>query len=198
MKSLISSLALITLAAGVASAQQQPPPAQTPAAPAPQAAAPAPPPQPAPCSGPEYRQLDFWIGEWDVEGDSRVGSNPDKWQHGKHKNSITKAFDGCVIQENFDDLAGFHGMSVSMYDAKSGKWKQTWVDNAGSYFDLVGEFKDGKMVLVHQTTIQGKPALQRMVFSDIKSDSLHWDWESSVDDGKTWRTNWKLVYTRKK
>jgi hypothetical protein len=154
-------------------------------------------PTPPACSAPEFKQFDFWVGEWDAEGQSRVG-NTDNWQTGNHKNSIRKTFDGCVIEENFDDLAGFHGMSVSTYDIKSAKWKQTWVDNAGSYIDLVGGFEDGKMVLVHRTTQQGQPVLQRMTFSDIKPDGFHWDWASSLDDGQTWRTNWKLTYTRKK
>jgi hypothetical protein len=220
MKALVPSLALVTLCAGLAVAQQQTPPAQTPPAQAPAAqtppaqapaaqappaqapaaqAVPPPAPQPAPCSAPEFRQLDFWVGEWDLAGEQLVSSNPVRYQSGRHKNSIQKTFDGCVIQENFDDLNGFHGMSVSTYDAQDGKWKQTWVDNAGNYIALVGEFKDGKMVFTrHTTTRQGRPVIQRMVFSDIKPDSFSWNWESSADEGKTWRSNWKLNYTRKK
>ena len=36
------------------------------------------------------------------------------------------------------------GLSVSLFNARSGKWQQTWVDNEGAYLDFVGEFKDGR------------------------------------------------------
>lgn len=55
MRTLVPSVALIILAAGLAAAQQTPP-AQTPAARA------APAPQPSPCSSPEFKQFDFWVG----------------------------------------------------------------------------------------------------------------------------------------
>lgn len=200
LKALTSTLTLTALCGSLALAQQQTPPAapqdQAPAQP--QAAAP-PPPQPAPCTAPEFKQFDFWVGEWDLEGKSPVPNKPNEFTTGRHKNTIVKTLDGCVIQENFDDLAGFRGMSVSMYDAKAGKWKQTWVDNAGAYLDLVGEFKDGKMVLMRKAVnARGIPVVQRMTFSNIKPDSFDWDWDASRDDGKTWVSNWKIHYTRKK
>jgi hypothetical protein len=37
-----------------------------------------------------------------------------------------------------------------------------------------------------------------MIFSNIQKDSLEWNWESSLDDGKTWKTNWKIFYKRRK
>lgn len=93
-----------------------------------------------PCSTPEARQFDFWLGEWDLT-----------WgEGGKGRNVITREYGGCVIQEKFDWQPGMdlQGMSVSTYDAKRGVRQQTWVDNNGSYLDLVGGFKDGKTTLV--------------------------------------------------
>ncbi len=200
-KALTPILTLAALCGSLALAQQTPP-AAPPAAPAPSAqpqAAVPPPPQPAPCTAPEFKQFDFWVGEWDLEGKTPVANRPNEFTTGRHRNSIKKTFDGCVIQESFDDLAGFQGMSVSMYDAQARKWKQTWVDNAGTYLDLVGEFKDGKMVLLRNTVnARGIPVVQRMTFSNIKPDSFDWDWEASRDEGKTWVLSWKIHYTRKK
>ena len=31
-------------------------------------------PPPPPCSGPEYRQLDFWLGEWEAGAQAQDGS----------------------------------------------------------------------------------------------------------------------------
>ena len=78
-------------------------------------------------------------------------------------------------------------MSGSTYNAQLGKWQQTWVDNQGSYLDFVGDFEDSKMVLQRSATVGGKEVLQRMVYYDIRKDSLMWNWERSEDGGKTWQ-----------
>jgi hypothetical protein len=144
---------------------------------------------PPPCSTPEAGQFDFWVGDWELTwGDS-----------GKGTNKVTKVLDSCVILENFDGAPSmnFRGWSVSTYDAAAGKWKQTWVDNQGSYLDFVGGFQDGKMTLSRKTTVEGKPALQRMVFYNITGNELDWNWERSLDDGKTWELRWQIHYRRK-
>jgi hypothetical protein len=38
---------------------------------------------------------------------------------------------------------------------------------------------------------------QRMKFFNITRNSLDWSWESSLDEGKTWRQNWLIHYKRK-
>lgn len=146
-----------------------------------------------PCSTPEARQFDFWVGEWELtwsdgKGGLTVGSN-----------SVTQLFDGCAIQENFKDTTqSFFGMSVSMYSTLLNKWQQTWVDNQGAYLDFVGEFKDGKMVLERSfTTPKGKKISQRMIFYNITENEMDWNWEKSDDEGKTWTVAWKIHYKRK-
>ncbi len=143
---------------------------------------------PAPCSAPEARQFDFWLGDWDVAwGEGQRGSN--------HVQAI---LDGCVILENFDGNPAmpFRGMSVSTYDPKLGRWLQTWVDNAGNYWNFEGEFKDGQMILSTDEWRKGKKVRLRMVFYNITADELDWNWEQSEDDGVTWRLLWKIHYTR--
>jgi hypothetical protein len=161
-------------------------------APSPQ---PAPTPAPVPCAAAEFRQLDFWVGEWDLTWPGAKGS-----PGGKGTNRIEKILGGCVIQENFagDGPQALVGRSVSTYSVQEKKWKQTWVDNQGAYLDLAGEFKDGEMTLGRQGTgPDGKPRLARMVFFHIKPDSFDWRWEASADGGETWQINWPIHYSRK-
>ncbi len=155
----------------------------------------APPTPPAPCSAPEFHQLDFWAGEWDLTWPGQ-GNNPG----GRGTNRIEKILDGCVVQESFaaSGPQALVGHSVSTWSAQDKVWKQTWVDNQGSYLDLTGEFKDGEMRLQrHAVGPDGKPRIARMVFSNIKPDSFDWRWESSADDGKTWKLLWPIHYQRK-
>ena len=94
--------------------------------------------QPKPCSEPQQKQLDFWVGEWDL---TWPGNNPGETAHGT--NSVRRILDGCIVEENFSggDAMHLRGKSVSIFDIGAGKWKQTWVDNEGGYLDFVGEFE---------------------------------------------------------
>lgn len=145
---------------------------------------------PPPCSDPGFRQLDFWVGTWDLTWE----------QDKKGTNTITRALGDCVILENFDggDSMTLRGMSVSTYNPRTGKWHQTWVDNDGTYLDFVGGLQGDKMILSRTTEQEGKVLMQRMVFHDIKSDSLIWDWQRSGDQGKTWENLWTINYRRVK
>ena len=152
------------------------------------------PPLPPPCSSDEAKQFDFWVGAWDLEWTDAKG------QKQKGTNRINKILGGCVIEENFSTGGPqpYLGKSHSLFDIRSGLWKQTWVDSGGSYIDLTGEFKEGKMTLRREgTDPKGNKLLFRMVYSNIKSDSFLWDWESSADGGKTWKTNWQINYKKR-
>jgi hypothetical protein len=153
----------------------------------------------APCSTPEYRQLDFWVGDWDLKWDAIEGSVP----AGAGKNIITKSeFGTCVIQENFSSPAfgGVKGMSVSTYFAPAAKWRQTWVDNGGGYFALVGGPVEGKSYsfeLVNSRLSETEPHL-RMIWEDVTEDSLTWRWQNRASETDNWKDGWVIKYTRAK
>jgi hypothetical protein len=142
------------------------------------------------CSGSEHKQFDFWLGEWDLRwGDDGA----------RGTNVITRILDNCIIHEHFNggDSMPLRGMSYSAYDPETGKWRQTWVDNNGTYLDFTGGMTDGKMILERSFTRAGKILQQRMIFRDIRTDSLVWDWQLSEDNGKTWQTTWQIHYQRR-
>jgi Protein of unknown function (DUF1579) len=152
--------------------------------------------QPKPCSEPEQKQLDFWVGDWDL---SWPGDRAGEMAHGT--NRIRRILDGCVVEENFsgDDAMSLRGQSVSVFDVRSGKWKQTWVDNEGGYLDFVGEFKQGQMILAREAVRpDGSKGLQRMVFKNIGQNEFDWSWEGSKDGGQTWTVVWPIHYKRKR
>jgi hypothetical protein len=133
-------------------------------------------------------QFDFWLGEWDLA-----------WGDGQRAtNSVYRDFDDRVIVENFDGRPSLElqGTSLSTFDVDEGCWRQTWVDNRGSYLDFRGEFRDGQMDLRTERTVDGVRTLLRMRWFDISHDSLSWAWERSEDGGRTWESLWRLHYTR--
>ncbi len=151
--------------------------------------------QPQPCSAPEQKQMDFWLGDWEL---TWPGSSSNDTGHGT--NSIKPILDGCIVEENFSGGESMHlrGRSVSVFDARAGRWKQTWVDNEGGYLDFIGEFKDGQMVLAREAVRpDGSKVQQRMVFKNIGRNEFDWSWERSLDGGKTWEVLWPIHYKRK-
>jgi hypothetical protein len=147
-----------------------------------------------PCDSSESSQFDFWIGDWDCEWTNQDGSI----NHGS--NSISKILGGCVIEENFNGNPGIGliGKSHSVYSPVYGVWLQTWVDNNGAYLAFEGGMKEDKMILSRTVEKKdGSSFLQRMIWYNISANGFDWNWERSDDDGKTWKTNWQLHYTRK-
>lgn len=145
----------------------------------------------SPCAGAEFKQLDFWLGAWDDRWDAFPGTPA-----GRGSNHITRTYGGCVTEEHFKG-APLSGHSVSTYVAGTKNWRQTWVDNQGSYIDLEGG-PDGSGNFVLSTLPQsGSAKANRMVFTDIKPDSFTWRWQAS-QDGRAWTDSWIIRYTRKK
>ncbi|MDX9858502.1 MAG: hypothetical protein RBT76_11975 [candidate division Zixibacteria bacterium] len=150
---------------------------------------------PSPCGAPETSQFDFWLGEWHCHSsytDSLGVDHPYTV-----RNTITRELGGCVIVENFDGATiGLVGRSLSVYNAELGKWQQTWVDNNGSYMAFEGEFVDGVMTLGRTVDTESGRYVQRMRFTEITDSSFIWFWESSDDNGESWRIQWRLDYER--
>jgi hypothetical protein len=137
----------------------------------------------------QMKQFDFWLGEWGVA-----------WGEDQHgTNRVVRILDGAVIQENFDGAPAidFKGMSLSVYNPREKLWQQTWVDSQGNFWNFIGEFKDGQMVLGTDDVSDGKPVKLRMCFYNIQENELDWDWERSDDGGQTWQLRWRIHYTRK-
>jgi len=89
---------------------------------------------------PSEQLFNFWLGKWDLtwndaEGNQQTGSN-----------NIERVLGNKVIQENFlaidaGQLTGYEGKSWSVFNPQNQTWRQTWVDNQGSYLEFIGEFE---------------------------------------------------------
>ncbi|HEV3469823.1 MAG TPA: hypothetical protein VG148_10920 [Pyrinomonadaceae bacterium] len=148
-------------------------------------------PPPAPCKArPEYRQFDFWVGEWDVQ-------NPQGQQVGV--NVVQLILGDCVVFENWTGARGGQGKSFNLYNAATGKWQQTWVDNSGNILELSGEYKDDQMRFTGETPGRGgAKTLERLTFTKLSADRVRQFWEQSADGGKTWTVAFDGTYIRKK
>ncbi len=148
-----------------------------------------------PCSGPEFRQFDFWVGDWDV-----VSANGTPLG----KNTITIVHSGCVLQEQWTNAGGGTGSSVNFYDPRSKKWHQFWVDGSatswvsydsqGNPATARGGFHDGIMELTSD------PATQPLIHATWKllpDGRVRQAFDQSNDSGKTWTNSFEGFYVRR-
>jgi hypothetical protein len=164
------------------------------------AASPAAPKPVAACATPEHRQLDFWIGDWDVAIRARQ-SPTSEWGDAKGVQHVEAILGGCAIAETFT-AAGpgtpWAGRSFSSWQPKAGKWRQTWVDDSGSYLAFVGGLEAGELTLYGEPRDQAGTTVQmRMVFQAVTPRSLHWEWQRTDDGWKTNQPMMKIDYTRR-
>lgn len=149
------------------------------------------------CAAGEFRQFDFWVGRWDVLVKAKAAGG--EWTEAKGKNEVRTTLGGCVIEESFHAAGpgpAWNGHSVSTF--ARGKWRQTWVDDSGSYLPFIGEWKDAEMALYGEPQSKdGKTTQMRMVFSHITKDAIHWSWERTTDAGATWSPVMTIDYARR-
>jgi hypothetical protein len=144
-----------------------------------------------PCTArPEYRQLDFWIGDWDVK--------VTKQNQVAGTSTIQLILGDCVIFENWTGAGGTNGKSFNYFNSATAKWQQTWVDDKGGLLEFTGEFKEGAMHYMATTIVKGQKVLQRMTLFNLSQDQMRQLGEQSTDEGKTWSVMYDLTYDRRK
>lgn len=149
-----------------------------------------------PCSRPQFRQFDFWIGEWEAFGVKGAKAGDSK---------ISVILDSCVILEEWSSASKqqgltYTGKSFNSFNAGSKQWQQTWVDNTGNTTEFLrGDGSDGKIVYYADkvTAGGGKTFMRRLSFTKISNDKVRQLGERSDDEGTTWTVEYDLEYRRK-
>jgi hypothetical protein len=133
-----------------------------------------------PCTAPEHRQFDFWLGVWDVAPSDAA---PDARQASSR---ITQEPGGCAVFEDFHDL-DVHGVSISLYDPVTAAWYQTFVDNLGTRLVLTGGLVGGAMLLT-------RPDNGTRITWETSGGVVRQFGEDSRDGGTSWSTTFDLLY----
>ena len=140
-----------------------------------------------PCTTAEYRQFDFWLGEWEV-------SNPEGEVVGT--NTITSIIGGCAVHERWVGSRGGVGESVNAYDRRTNSWHQTWVGEFGLVLRLEGGLRDDSMVLEGELIEGEGGVLQRITWTPAAEGSVRQLWETSDDSGANWTTAFDGTYRK--
>ena len=132
------------------------------------------------CKGPEYRQFDFFVGDWD-------GFETSDPTHVVARNRVHVILDGCVVLEEYRGNDGLEGQSFSIYDATKKVWHQTWVTNDGKLLLIEGKLENGSMVLSGSDVApHGRHRLVRGTWKQFPG-GVRENAVRSVDGGKSWQ-----------
>jgi hypothetical protein len=142
------------------------------------------------CEAAEYRQFDFWLGDWDV------------FDYGDTTKVIARAkveriVDGCAIHELYVQNDGLIGDSILSFDGVRQVWQQTWVTNRGSLMVIAGRFKAGAVTLQGETRMRdGNSVLQRITWQ-VESGGVRESALMSKDGGKTWAPAFDVLFRKR-
>jgi len=155
-------------------------------------------------SGPEAKQFDFLIGNWDVEAtrykeDESPAFNYSASWSARHLN------EGRMILDDFQAL-GPTGVPVSSfvtlrtYSEVTKRWELVGLQalQPSVPTEWHGTFTDGQMFLDTIATLpNGHRVYTKIRFFDLKPDSFSWESSMSLDQGHTWRRTASLKAKRK-
>ena len=159
------------------------------------------------CDSPEARQFDFWIGDWNIK--QKMLQNDGSWISLDAKTSVKKILNGCALEEywkgevkyfwsGMNNSKYIEAISIRYFDTKKMKWHIQWIDNSnlvmGPGFD--GNFENGKGVFYSETVTAKGKQISRIIFSDIKKNSVLWKLSISRDEGKIWIDIWLMDMQR--
>ena len=145
----------------------------------------------APCEDPEFRQFDFWIGDWDVVATAngiQAGTS-----------HISTEMDGCVIWENWTSAGTpYFGKSYNTYNVNLRRWEQYWVDNTAGATYFYGNLKGNVMDYWTEDIPQpnGGNLRRHLQFFNLSPDKVRQFCQGSTDGGKTWTVQYDLTYTK--
>jgi len=144
------------------------------------------------CSAKEYRQLDFWIGDWDTfETDTPGGRSIARAR-------VEPIAQGCATHEPYEQVDGLVGDSILSYDPVRKQWQQTWVTNRGALMVLWGNFKDGALILEGESHLRdGRSVMQRITWQ-AQDDGVRESAVLSKDGGKTWTAAFDVLFRKRR
>ncbi len=144
-----------------------------------------------PCSVfPEYKQLSFWLGDWDVQAPAGNSSAASR---------ITSVLGGCAIHEDYKHNNGdYFGQSLSAWSFATKAWTQRYVDSQGDVQDWFGAAVGNSVQFTRDAVgADGVSTRYRMTYTPLGPDRVRQYIEKSSDKGVTWESEWDGLYVRK-
>jgi hypothetical protein len=147
--------------------------------------------------------FDPLIGAWKYHLKRRLhpltGSNT--WVELDGTGACFKVWDGRAQLDTIEvdgPTGHIEGLTLRLYNPPSHQWRLYWANSKNGVMDppQIGEFRNGRGEFLAQDTINGKTIFIRYVWTDMTTNSPHFEQSFSDDGGKTWEVNWITDQTR--
>ena len=144
---------------------------------------------PNPAIGDEAQTFDRLVGTWDA--DFSFHREDGTVYHKKGEIRFGWVMDGTAIQ---DLWIGYPpegqkdrsiGTTFRFFDTKLKQWRIVFINPRFNYVVTAQGGREGDRIVLHGVDTDGLPL--RWTFSEITSESFHWQGEKSHDGGKTWK-----------
>ncbi|HYD04964.1 MAG TPA: DUF1579 domain-containing protein [Reyranella sp.] len=152
---------------------------------------------------PEGRNaFDFLFGRWTVRHrqlkQRHVGG--DDWRTYEGTASCEPRLGGLanVEEHHFIGRGGDRGLALRLFEPATGEWSIWWASDRDGVLQppVRGRFSGAGCVLEGDDVDEGRPIRARYVWSDTDTEEPRWEQAFSVDGGRTWETNWVMLFRR--
>lgn len=151
---------------------------------------------------PGVHGFDFLRGDWHVHH-RYLRAATRAWAENEGTNHNVPLMGGWANLEEhvIQAPAGtYRALGLRTFDPKTKEWAIWWLDGRDPHGaidpPLHGSFEQGIGTFVGKTTLNGKPAGIRFIWSQITATSAHWEQFYSFDDGVTWESVWTMDFRR--
>jgi len=147
--------------------------------------------------------FDPLIGNWKYHLKRRQNplTGSSTWVELEGTGACFKIWDGRAQMDTIEvdgPTGHIEGLTLRLYNPQSHQWRLYWANSRNGILDppQIGEFKNGQGEFFAQDTINGKTILIRFVWTNMNTNSPHFEQSFSDDGGKTWEVNWITDQTR--
>ncbi len=147
--------------------------------------------------------FDPLIGKWKYHLKRRQNplTRTNTWVEFEGTGACFKVWDGGAQLDTIEvdgPTGHIEGLTLRVNNPQTQQWRLYWANRKIGILDppQVGEFKDGHGQFFAQDTINGKTILIRFDWTNMTTNSPHFEQSFSDDGGKTWEVNWITDQTR--
>jgi hypothetical protein len=161
-------------------------------------------PTPSPAARDGQHDFDFNIGVWHTHIKRILNPFAKSSESIELDGTVTvrKVWEGKAELEEIETdgpKGHWEGLTLFLYNPIAHQWSQSFANSkAGILSTNVGEFKDGRVVLIGQDTVDDRSILVKATWSDIKPNSHQYEELYSNDGGTTWVRSFLANLTRLK
>lgn len=150
------------------------------------------------------RDFDFQIGAWKVRHrrlKQRLVNCAD-WDEFDGTCSMSPVLGGNGnIEDNVLHISSgtYRAVALRSYDPASQRWAIWWLDSRSPHMldvPVIGRFDQGVGTFDAADSISGTPVRVRFLWMHTDTPTPRWEQAMSVDDGKSWETNWMMNFER--